>query len=66
MKDTIPAINEYFLLEKKDKKITNNNMALCTGMHTVLWEPRMGRLTQNTKIREGFLKQVMLDLRPNR
>lgn len=50
MKDTIPAINEYFLLEKKDKKITNNNMTLCTGMHKVLWEPRIGRVTQNTRL----------------
>lgn len=66
MKDTTPAINEYFLLEKKDKKITSINMTLCTGMHKVLWEPRIGRVTQNTKIREDFLTQVMLDLRPNR
>lgn len=65
MKDTVPALNEYILLGEKDKKITNNHMLLCTGMHEVLWEHRRGRVTQKMKIREDFLTQVILDLRPN-
>lgn len=56
-KDTVPALNEYFLPEKTDKKITAHPNILCREMHKVPREHRGGSQTQTGEIREDVLKQ---------
>lgn len=65
MKD-IPTLDEYVLLGKKDKKITNNCITVHTDTHKMPLEHRGRRLPQTKEIREDFLKQVLFGLRPSR
>ena len=56
-KDTVPALNEYFLPEKTDKKITHKPIIPCRDMHKVSRESRGGRRTQPREPGEDFLRQ---------
>lgn len=56
-KDTVPALNEYFLPEQTDKKINDSPIILYAEICAKCHGSRGGRRTQTGEIRGDFLKQ---------